>query len=251
LPDVPHLQGPDRVALAAMAQKHSAEVLVLDDGFQHRRLARDLDLVLIDATDSWGLKHLFPRGWLREPLAGLRRASAAILTRCNQVNADERGRLREIVARFAPQLPIIETSHRPVDLVNGDQLTIGLDRLAGRPVAAFCAIGNPEAFRHTLAGLGATVVAWRTFPDHHRYSRQDVDELQEWARGQPAKCLMVTTQKDLVKVQRTHLGGKELWAVRVRFCVESGEKELHGMLDRVMSHQEPRAKFQVPSGCGS
>jgi tetraacyldisaccharide 4'-kinase len=251
LPDVPHLQGPDRVTLAATAEKRSAEVLVLDDGFQHRRLARDLDLLLLDATDSWGLKHLFPRGWLREPLTGLRRASMVILTRCNQVDADERGRLREIVARFAPQLQIIETSHRPVELVNGDRLTVDLDRLAGSPVAAFCAIGNPEAFRQTLAGLGATVVAWRTFPDHHRYSGQDVYELQEWASGQPAQCLMVTTQKDLVKIRRTHLDGKELWAVRVRFTVESGEQELHGMLDQVMSHKEPRTKFQIPSGCGS
>jgi tetraacyldisaccharide 4'-kinase len=205
----------------------------------------------MDATDSWGLQYLFPRGWLREPLTGLRRASAVILTRCNQVDADERGRLREIVARFAPQLPIIETNHRPVELVNADRLSLGLDRLAGRPVAAFCAIGNPEAFRQTLAGLGATVLAWRTFPDHHRYSPQDVNELQKWARGQPAQCLMVTTQKDLVKIRRTHLGDKDLWAVRVRFGIESGEKELHGMLDRVMSHKEPRAKFQVPSGCGS
>ena len=235
LPDVPHLQGPDREGLAATAEKDSAaEVFVLDDGFQHRRLARDLDLVLIDATDPWGLKYLFPRGWLREPLAGLRRASAVILTRCNQVDSCERGRLREIVARVAPQVPIIETSHRPVELVNSDRLKAGLDRLAGRPVAAFCAIGNPEAFRHTLASLGATVVAWRTFPDHHRYSRQDVEELQDWARGQPAECLIVTTQKDLVKIQRTHLGGRELWAVRVCFRVESGEKELHGMLARMM-----------------
>ena len=86
LPDVPHLQGADRVALAGIAvEELESEVLVLDDGFQHRRLARDLDLVLLDATEPWGHGHLFPRGLLREPPSSLRRADAVLLTRCDQV----------------------------------------------------------------------------------------------------------------------------------------------------------------------
>jgi tetraacyldisaccharide 4'-kinase len=250
LPEVPHVQGPDRVILASAAVHDlAADILVLDDGFQHRRLARDLDLVLIDVTDPWGLKYLFPRGWLREPLTGLRRASAVILTRCNQVHPGERGRLRETVARFAPQVPIVETSHRPVDLVNGDRISTELGRLAGRAVAAFCAIGNPEAFRRTLITLGANVLAWRTFHDHHRYSRQDVEELQNWASQLPANCWIVTTQKDLVKIRQTRLGGKELWAVRICFRVDSGEGEFHNMLDRLMSGaqtlQNANCKLQI------
>src|SRR6185369_17879593 len=88
LPDVPHLQGADRVAIAQTAVKElNSEILVLDDGMQHRRLARNLDVVLIDATEPWGHDYLFPRGLLRETPTGLRRAGVIMLTRCDQVEA--------------------------------------------------------------------------------------------------------------------------------------------------------------------
>src|SRR5205807_5814849 len=114
LPDVPHLQGADRVALAKIAvEELESDALVLDDGFQHRRLARDLDLVLIDATQPWGFGYQLPRGLLRESPRGLKRAGAVLLTRCDQVDAAALARLGDQVARLAPQAPVIETSHRP------------------------------------------------------------------------------------------------------------------------------------------
>jgi tetraacyldisaccharide 4'-kinase len=233
LPDVPHLQGPDRAALAAAAvEELESEVLVLDDAFQHRRLARDLDVVLIDATNPWGHGHLLPRGLLREPPSGLRRAGAVLLTRCDQAGLAERGRLREAVARLAPGAPVAETTHRPVGLVNGDRAA-ALDRLPGRPAAAFCGIGNPEAFRRTLADLGADVVAFRTFPDHHPYARADVDDLRAWARQQATDCVVVTTQKDLVKLRLSDLGGRELWALRIELHVEDGKEEFDRILEGV------------------
>lgn len=236
LPDVLHLQGADRVTLASRAaDEFDAEVLVLDDGFQHRRLARDLDLVLIDATDPWGPGYLFPRGLLREPMVELRRASVVMLTRCNQVEASERGRLREAVARLAPKALIVETSHRPVELIRGDREVASLHRLSNRPVIAFCGIGNPGAFRQTLNDLGAKVVGWRTFSDHHRYSDKDVEELQVWSKSQPADCLMATTQKDLVKIRQARWDTHELWAVRISMNVESGERDLHQKLDEVVN----------------
>jgi tetraacyldisaccharide 4'-kinase len=222
LPGVPHLQGPDRVALARTAVKtlHSA-VLVLDDGFQHRRLARDLDVVLVDATAPWGHDYLLPRGLLREKKAGLQRAGVVLLTRCDQVAADQPGRLQEAIARFAPSIPVIQTVHRPRDLINANRDLAPLERLQGRRMAAFCGIGNPDAFRHTLAGLGLTIVAFRTFPDHYSYTQPDVQDLEAWAQ-QDEDGIVVTTQKDLVKIRRLHLGGKELWALRVQLHLESG-----------------------------
>jgi tetraacyldisaccharide 4'-kinase len=235
LPDVPHLQGADRVALARRAvEEWHSEVLILDDGFQHRRLARDLDVVLIDASQPWAHGHLFPRGFLREGWSGLGRAGLVVVTRCDQVSADERGRLREAVAHVAPALPVVETVHRPVALVNGARETAPLDRPGGR-VAAFCGIGNPDAFRGTLLHLGYAVTAFRSFPDHHAYSAKDLEDLHTWARHLAKDCTVLTTQKDLVKLRLTHLGGHELWAVRIRLHVEAGQDALDRKLAEVVN----------------
>jgi tetraacyldisaccharide 4'-kinase len=242
LPGVPHLQGGDRVALAAEAvERLHCDVLVLDDGFQHRRLARDLDLVLVDATDPWGQGYLFPRGLLREAPAGLRRAGAVILTRCDQLDSVERGRLREAIARLAPQAPVAEARHRPLHLVNGDHATAPLDWLRERPVAAFCGVGNPEAFRRTLAGLGADVRAFRVFPDHHAYTPSDREDLRAWAAQVPREGLLVTTQKDLVKLRRAELGGRGLWALRICLAFDSGQQALDRQLREALTPSQSAA----------
>jgi tetraacyldisaccharide 4'-kinase len=223
LPDVPHLQGADRVQLARTAvEELESEVLVLDDGFQHRRLARTLDLVLVDATDPWGQGYLLPRGLLREPPSGLKRADLVLMTRQDQVNEAARERLRMQVGRLAPCTPLIETSHRPVEFVKSDREVAPLSLVGQAPVAAFCGIGNPEAFRRTLIDLGADPVAFRTYPDHHPYTRDDVEDLNAWARGLAPDALIVTTQKDLVKLRLAQLGGKPLWALRVRLHIGVG-----------------------------
>jgi tetraacyldisaccharide 4'-kinase len=233
LPDVPHLQGADRAALAAAAvEELESEVLILDDGFQHRRLARDLDLVLLDATNPWGHGYLLPRGLLREPPSSLRRAGIVLLTRCDQANAPALAQLHETVARLAPGAVVGKATHEPVALVNEDEAP--LDRLLSKPVAAFCGLGNPDAFRRTLLDLGTRLSAFRTFPDHHAYTRADVEDLAAWARQQPADCLLATTQKDLVKLRVRRLGERELWAVRVRFHVQEGQEALDRKLQDVL-----------------
>jgi tetraacyldisaccharide 4'-kinase len=234
LPDVPHLQGPDRAALARAAfEELESEVLVLDDAFQHRRLARDLDIVLVDATDPWGQGYLFPRGLLREPPGGLGRAHAVLLTRCDQVTSLERDRLSKRIAALAPHATLAMTSHRAVELVNGAEST-SLLALRERPVAAFCGIGNPEAFRRTLTDLGAVVREFRVYPDHHAYTRKDVDELRAWARQQATDCVVVTTQKDLVKLRLPRLGPLALWALRVQLQFETGKDEFDRSLSSAL-----------------
>jgi tetraacyldisaccharide 4'-kinase len=228
LPDVPHLQGPDRVALARIAvEELESEVLVLDDGFQHRRLARNLDVVLLDATEPWGHGYLLPRGLLRESPRGLRRADLIVLTRCDQVAGEAIERLRHQVGRWAPGVPVLLASHRPAEWINAEQRTQALAVLQGTPAAAFCGLGNPEAFRRTLLDLGVMVGAFRVFPDHHAYTRTDVEDLRNWARQEATAGVVVTTQKDLVKLRLTHLGERELWALRIALGVEGQD-----MLDR-------------------
>ncbi|MGL4550747.1 MAG: tetraacyldisaccharide 4'-kinase [Gemmataceae bacterium] len=225
LPDVPHLQGPDRVALAAAAvEECESEVLVLDDGFQHRRLARDLDVVLIDATAPFD--HLLPRGLRREPDSSLRRAHAIVLTRADQADTAP---LRTWAQRLAPGKPVADAVHRPICLVN-TSAEQALDGLRHHPVAAFCGLGNPDAFRRTLADLGATVTAFRPYPDHHRYTGDDVSDLARWAEQQPRDAWLVTTQKDFVKLRVDTLGGRPLWALRVRMEIRAGKEGLDALL---------------------
>ena len=236
LPDVPHLQGADRTALAVTAvEELESEVLVLDDGFQHRRLGRDLDLVLIDATCPWGYGYLSPRGLLREPPKALRRAGGVILTRCDQVSADALSKLKAEVARYAPGLPVAEATHRPTVAVNADGAERSLDEFRGIPATAFFGIGNPDAFRHTLAQLGIDVTAFRVFPDHHPYQRADVESLEQWCESMPHNGVVFTTQKDLVKLRIPRLAGRDLWAVRIELSVRAGEGTLHDLLERVVT----------------
>ncbi|HEY1380864.1 MAG TPA: tetraacyldisaccharide 4'-kinase [Gemmataceae bacterium] len=223
LPDVPHLQGTDRVALAAVAVGElEAELVILDDGFQHRRLARDLDVVLLDATDPFGHGRLFPRGLLREPPSSLRRADAVLLTRCDQVSEAAVNDLIDRVRRLAPDRPVVAATHAPVAWLQHGRPDRPVDALRGRPVAAFCGIGNPDAFRRTLGEVGDETVAFRMFPDHHAYTRADVDDLRVWARQQPADAALVTTQKDLVKLRIDCLGERDLLALRVGLHVRAG-----------------------------
>ncbi len=235
LPDVPHLQGVDRVTLAQTAvEELESEVLVLDDGFQHRRLRRDLDMVLIDATCPWGHGHLFPRGLLREPPKSLRRAHVILLTRCDQVSPEGLSQLRRDVERRALGIPIAETTHRPVAWVNAGGATLPLEAFRGRPLAGFCGLGNPDAFRRSLESLGHKIVAWRTYPDHHRYSRDDIESLRSEAGALPRDVAFATTQKDLVKIRVERLADRELWALRIGLHVQSGMDVLEEKLRAVM-----------------
>jgi len=138
------------------------------------------------------------------------------------------------VERQAPAAPIAETTHRLAAWVNASGDSTTLTSLHDRPAAAFCGLGNPNAFRRTLEQLGTKVIAWRTFPDHHSYSREDIESLRDWAREQPASTVVVTTQKDLVKIRLDRLADKELWALRIQLDVRAGQEELERKLSTLV-----------------
>ncbi len=234
LPDVPHLQDPDRVRLAEIAVAElETELIILDDGFQHRRLARDLDLVMLDALDPFGLRRLFPRGLLREPIGSLRRASAVILSRADLLEPGEREAIRGDVVRKAPLRPFIEARHAPLDLVDGEGESSPLEALAGKQVVAFCGIGNPQGFRRTLTPLCGAISELKVFPDHHLYTAADVGALASWASASGAD-LVLTTQKDLVKLRTAMLGPVPLLAVRIGLEITEGLEALENLLESLV-----------------
>jgi tetraacyldisaccharide 4'-kinase len=182
--------------------------------------------VLLDTTDAWGAGRIFPRGLLREAPGGLARAAAVILTRCDQADASTKENVRTRARQLAPHAIIAEASHRPVQMLRWQQPPGGVKLLSGADVVAFCGIGNPESFRRTLHDAGARVKAFRAFPDHHAYSASDVEDLRGWAGKEAKDCLVVTTQKDLVKLRLPNLGGQALWALRVGLHFEAGQEAL-------------------------
>lgn len=194
LPGTIVIVGSDRFAGARAAREAGADVVILDDGFQHRRLGREFDLVLLDATSPFGNYHLLPAGTLREPVSGLRRASAVLITRARR--AESLVVIEKVVRRYNPTAPILRAGTRRV----------GFFDVEGRPVprpgraVAFCGIGNPGAFAGDLETEGIEVVALRLFPDHHAYGLAEWRDLASLAREHEA--MLLTTEKDLVRLPR-------------------------------------------------
>ena len=234
LPDVPHLQGRERAELAGTAvEELDSELLILDDGFQHRRLHRDLDIVLVDATQPLGDGYLFPRGLLREPVSALGRARVVIVTRSDTIGRDPaaRNRIATLERRLGRELP--KAVMTPTELLAHDAEAEPLNTIAGKPVLGFCGVGNPESFRRTLIDLGADVRNFLALPDHHAYTRGDVEELARRAAELPPGGLALTTQKDSVKLRLADLNGVPLRAARIGLRFLGGEAEVAAALDRV------------------
>ncbi|MGE0755369.1 MAG: tetraacyldisaccharide 4'-kinase [Pirellulaceae bacterium] len=234
LPDVPHLQNPDRVAAARIAiEELDCQVLVLDDAFQHRRIHRDLDLVLIDALVPFGYGYLLPRGLLREPIQSLRRAQVVVLSRADLVDECAREVIRKEVARCAPQAAWVEVAHRPRGLLNARGESADISALRGQRIAAFCGLGNPEGFRRTLQSTGAQLVAFREYPDHFDYRSEDMAQLAAWADALDVDGV-ICTLKDFVKLRVDRIGRHALRALAIEMEVLHGDAELDSRLSEIL-----------------
>jgi len=213
---------------------------VLDDAFQHRRIARDLDIVLIDALEPFGFDHVFPRGTLREPLGSLARADVVALSRSDAIDPQRRSEIRRRVQAAAPQAVWVELAHQPAGLVSGDARRAKVDALLGQPIAAFCGIGNPAGFRHTLETCGLEVAAFREFPDHHAYGTAELDALRRWLDGLPDVAAVVCTQKDLVKIGVSQIGRHPLWAMTIALEFRAGQEEMERLLRALIAGTSSR-----------
>jgi len=214
----------DRVAGAAAAVADGADVLVMDDGFQHRRLRRDLDIVLIDAIEPFGYGHCLPRGLLREGPSALADAHAVVLTHSDEVPPERLTRLGERVARLARGASHHVGVHRPSAVIDATGAERPLDDLLGRKVYAFCGLAGPEHFFTTLAGLGARLTGRRALDDHAAYTPELLRRLVAEAKRSEAGIL-VTTQKDYVKLAAMGAAPR-VWQLAVRMDIVGGHERL-------------------------
>ena len=235
LPDVPHLQNPDRIAAANIAiDELETQLIILDDGFQHRRIGRDLEIVLVDVTEPFGFRHVFPRGTLRGPLTGLARADVVGLTRASQLNCEQRAEITDELKSLAPNAEHAELDHKPSILLSRSGMKQPLDMLKQKKVAAFCGIGNPNAFRHTLTSCGCELISFREFPDHHAFGREDIESIEQDINSAEID-LVVCTHKDLVKINLDRIGNCPLYAIVIEMQIINGLDSLESKLRLVLN----------------
>lgn len=236
LPDVPHIQNPDRPEAARVAvEELESQVILMDDGFQHRRLKRDQDIVVIDATCPFGFGHLLPRGLLREPLGSLRRADLVILSRCGSIVESELVAIESRIASVNASVPVVRSDHTPRTLLTYPDQRTTIDHLAGQRVAVLCAIGNPSAFVDTVRRAGATVIATRFLPDHDGYTPETMSQIREWLRSLDDTIDQVLcTHKDLVKLRVDQIAGKPLQAILIELTLLNDSSPIESLLANVM-----------------
>ena len=253
LPGLRVLCGPHRAELAARAVADlGADALLLDDGLQHRALARDLDVVVLDAANPVGNGLLLPAGPNREPLSALRRAGLAWLSRVDQAEpaalAGWRARLRELTGREP-----VESRHAPLDLTDATLTRgLGLESLRGQPVLLLSGLARPGAFRRTVEGLGARVVGERRHPDHHRFGAADLEAAFAAAAAAGAERV-VTTEKDAVRLLEPEAGGAlaadpRLAVLRIEAEVVAGGEALERALDAALLVGDARRTGQGRQG---
>jgi tetraacyldisaccharide 4'-kinase len=235
LPGLRVLCGPRRAELARRAVADlGADALVLDDGFQHRSLHRDLDAVVLDASNPFGNGRLLPRGPNREGRGALARAGLAWLSRTDQASPESLARLRALAAD-ATGRPPVESRHAVADLADGALArSFPAGSLAGRRVLLLAAIARPAGFRRTVEGLGASVVAERIFGDHHPFAPAELDEALAAARA--AGCdFVATTEKDAIRLSTPWAGEAMLRVVRIESEIVRGEDVLDEAIDRALA----------------
>jgi len=226
-PGVPVAVGADRPRVGRhLIDRYGVDTLILDDGYQHLALQRDVNILVLDAGAPFGNGYLLPRGRLREPLASIARASAVLVTRASQTGyLDE---IKSVVHAEAPAVPIWVTDFAPSAVIRvGGSATMEPSAMKGERVLALSGIGHPDSFRRLLVAAGSIVVDHCVFPDHHAYSQEDVQRVQRAAERLGVDRI-VTTEKDAVKLaefEDVQGGNGTIWAVRIDLTWLEGFEE--------------------------
>ncbi len=231
LPHVVVLVDKDRVKSGRYAiDKLHCDTLLLDDGFQYRRLKHRVEIVLVDCTNPFSNGHVLPRGLLREPASNLRRADFIFITKATGKAAES---LQAAIQAINPRAEISMCTHRPKHLQNvysGERR--GLDFLQGRTVALVSGIASPEGFENEIRRLGATMCYCKRFADHHRYTQQELINIINKSRRNGAEAI-ITTEKDAVRFPKIERQDVPIYFLRVEIELLSGVEDFHACISRI------------------
>ena len=212
--------GSDRVRGAREAIRRGAEVVILDDGFQHLRLQRDLDILLFPFGTRFDSLRPFPGGRLREPLSSCAFSNGILITKCPR-SLNEREKARYL-GRFGKARTFFSRYVSSAVLLFERPGSLGTDTICGKEVALFCGIGDPESFKNHIEGMGISVKGVLAFRDHHAYTLKDISKIRDWGRSIGVDTLL-TTEKDMARLQgliggsqaTEIIGGMEVFALRI------------------------------------
>ncbi|MDO5565234.1 MAG: tetraacyldisaccharide 4'-kinase [Planctomycetia bacterium] len=242
---VPQFLCPDRVkaAKALMAFDPTCDLLILDDAFQHRRMGRTVDIVLLDALDPFGGERMFPRGFLRESIYSLRRADIVLLSRADLIDKETAQTIKERVLKIAPQVQFGQIAHRPaaVRSLQGKSQTFDSwqkERKESESFYAFCGIGNPEGFFQGLTREKIPLAGRRILPDHCQYTPELLKELSQEADGCHAVG-MLTTLKDFVKIDKLAHKSNLVFAIEIGIDFIEGKEDFVERLDSMTGLTRP------------
>ena len=247
LPNVPVLIGARRAVTGQYAiENFGAEVVILDDGYQHWQVIRDLDILLVDAVSVFGNGHLLPRGTLRESMSHISRADVCLMTKVDQAREGSCELIRKTVGKYNPTAQIVESIHQPRCLIplaewstNLAGTGISVDIINGRRVMAVSAIGNPASFERTLRDLGAEIISSLRYPDHHDYTIIEMEDILRQADSFAAEMIIVT-EKDAVKIPDEV--AREQWnipifVISVEVTFQAGAEDFEKLLRQRLEKQ--------------
>ena len=246
LKGIPVITGAKRIVTGEAAiNQFGANVLICDDAMQHRKIFRDINLVLLDSQNLRVNNHIFPRGRLREPIKELKRASAFMLTR-----TDESQQTNITIEKLVQNenIPIFMSIHKPKNMVKGDysaQWPISI--LTGKKVCAFCGIAKPDSFKKTLLDTGAQVLSFDIFPDHHRYNKNELEKIKSRFIDCRADFL-ISTQKDGTRLQEFPEYLTMIYMLRIGLeIIPSGESFKKFILGRLAAAQKNKLFKRMPA----
>ncbi|HEY1922611.1 MAG TPA: tetraacyldisaccharide 4'-kinase [Tepidisphaeraceae bacterium] len=217
-----------RGAVRALKEHPETSIFILDDGMQHRRVARDFEIVLINAREPFGGGRIFPRGMLREPLSGLRRADAVVITHADEVDAEEMAKISGVIRKHNEHAAILRADHVIAELLGAGGESMPIQSLMGKRYFAFCGLGSPASFFWRLETAGGACVGTREFGDHFDYRQSDIEGIAREAAGAGAEMLVVT-EKDWVKLSKMTSGvSLPIWRAELslRFWADDEQKLL-------------------------
>jgi tetraacyldisaccharide 4'-kinase len=207
------------------------DIILLDDAFQHRRIQRDLDIVLVDASVGFGWGLLLPAGFLREPIHSLKRSNLIWLTRVDQ--AKNVNKIVEKVRRYSPG-PVIASEHRATEVIQGNTGTCyELSFLKNKRILLFSGIANPGSFEKTVIGLGGKVVHHQLFPDHYQYLQSDITKIIKKGEKQNANIIL-TTEKDFVRIKNLIHNVSNIYYLTIEIQIGNYRDILESVLNRLL-----------------